>query len=36
MLTNAVVIFIGSLAFIGMFAIITSMIRDNDDDITVE
>jgi len=35
-LNNAVVIFMGSLAILGMFAIITSMIRDNDDDITIQ
>jgi hypothetical protein len=35
-LNNAVVIFIGSLAMLGMFAIITSMIRDDDNDITIQ
>jgi len=29
--TNAVVIFIGSLAFLGMFTIIASMILDKED-----
>lgn len=35
-MNNAVVMFIGSLAFIGMFTIIASMVLDKDEDITIE